>query len=97
MNKQPHQQDNPGDAPPVPQVTGFCSPQCVGNEICSLLLPKQLGLCLLFVTWTGTMDGEHSLQEGSFADTALVQLFLTAQRAWEEGWFFFPTLCLVHF
>lgn len=81
VNKQPHQQDNPGDAPPVPQVTGFCSPQCAGNEICSLPLPKQLGSCLLFVTGTGTTDGKHSLQEGSSADTALLQLFLTAQRA----------------
>lgn len=80
MNKQPHQQDNPGEAPPVPQVTGFCSPQCAGNEIFSLTLPKQLGLCLLFVTWTRTMDGKHSLQEVSSADTALVQL-LTAQSA----------------
>lgn len=81
VNKQPHQQDNPGDAPPVPQVTGFCSPQRAGNEICSLPLPKQLGSCLLFATWTGTTDGKHSLQEGSSADTALVQLFLTAQTA----------------
>lgn len=89
--------DNPGDAPPVPQVTGFGSPQCVGNEICSLPLSKQLGLCLLFVTWTRTMDGKHSLQEGSSAGTALVQLFLTAQRACRRGLGFFPPLCFVHF
>lgn len=97
MNKQPHQQDNPGDAPPVPQVTGFGSPQCVGNEICSLPLSKQLGLCLLFVTWTRTMDGKHSLQEGSSAGTALVQLFLTAQRACQRWLGFFSPLCFVHF
>lgn len=90
VNKQPHQQDNPGDAPPVPQVTGFCSPQCVGNEICSLPRPKQLGLCLLFVTWTRTMDGKHSFQEGSCTGTALVQLFLTAKRACRGGLDFFP-------
>lgn len=40
VNRQPHQQGNPRDAPPVPEATGFCSPQHQGGETHSLPLPK---------------------------------------------------------
>lgn len=84
-SRQPHQQGSPGDAPPVPRVTGLCSPLCEGNGTCSLPLPGSMGSWLLFIACTGAARGARLLQEGSghSPDTATGRR-LAAQRGWRK-------------
>lgn len=91
MNRQPHQQGNPGDAPPVPPVTGCCSPPREGNGTCSLPHPQQPGSHLLFTACAGAVGGSiHSKRD------PLHRHSLTASpRRWKKRDFLF--LPFVHF
>lgn len=89
MNRQPHQQGDPGDAPPVPPVTGYCSPPREENghvpchipssqDHISCLLPV-LGLWVDQFTPRGTraQTQPDSLSEGVEEEGVFVPSFCT--------------------